>query len=84
MKARSGIADGTAPHVMDPIYPGVCERVVALGDCFDCEKLGKSRKELTELYKACARLHKKGVEIYKGCGKSCRRQLFGGLCLRGF
>ncbi len=68
LKARSGIADGTAPHVMDPIYPGVCERVVALGDCFDCEKLGKSRKELTELYKACARLHKKASRFIRAAG----------------
>ena len=30
-----GIADGTAPHVIDAKYPGVIEEIVNLGDGFD-------------------------------------------------
>lgn len=33
------IADGTAPHVMDPVYPGVSQEIINLGHFWDSEKL---------------------------------------------
>ena len=53
---KAAIVDGTAPHVVEPKYPGVVERYVNLGDCYDRTGLGDVRKEIMEAmkgYKAC-------------------------------
>lgn len=33
------LVDGTAPHVVEPKYPGVVDRYVNMGDCYDKEGL---------------------------------------------
>lgn len=40
------LADATAPHVLEPKFPGVVERYVNLGDCYDCEGLQKVREDI--------------------------------------
>ena len=40
------IVDGTAPHVVEPKYPGVVESYVNLGDCYDKAALGDIRREI--------------------------------------
>lgn len=42
------IVDGTAPHVMDPTYPGLTDRLIDLGQFIDSEKLKDSREEIIE------------------------------------
>lgn len=44
-----GIVDGTAPHTRDPIYPGVVEKIVNLGDYWDEALLQENRKEIIDL-----------------------------------
>lgn len=34
------LVDGTAPHVVEPKYPGVVDRYVNMGDCYDKEGVG--------------------------------------------
>lgn len=50
-----GIIDGTAPHLRDPIYPGVREKIINLGEFWD-EKFLLDKKDeiirLTDWYKA--------------------------------
>jgi len=46
-----GIVDGTAPHTRDPIYPGVVEKIVNLGDFWDETLLQKSRQDIIKLTK---------------------------------
>lgn len=36
---KTVILDGTAPHTLDPIYPGVCEEILNFGEFWDSEKL---------------------------------------------
>jgi hypothetical protein len=43
----AAILDGTAPHAKDPVYPGVAERIVNLGEAFDHEALAR-KKSLIE------------------------------------
>ncbi len=38
------LADATAPHVMEPKFPGVVERYVNLGDCYDYAGLQSVRE----------------------------------------
>ncbi len=42
----TALVDGTAPHVVEPKYPGVIERYVNLGDCYDTAALSPLRHEI--------------------------------------
>lgn len=55
---HQGIAlvDGTAPHVVEPKYPGITEHYVNLGDCYDTASLLPLRREIMRCmvgYKEC-------------------------------
>ncbi len=43
---RTAIVDGTAPHVVEPQYPGAVERYLNLGECYDKEALSALRGEI--------------------------------------
>jgi len=44
-----GIVDGTAPHTIEPMYPGAFEEIINLGDGFDFEGLRQNRSEIIDL-----------------------------------
>ena len=53
---KTAVVDGTAPHVVEPRYPGAVERYLNLGDCYDREGLRPLREQLftlTKEYKKC-------------------------------
>lgn len=53
---KTALVDGTAPHVVEPRYPGAVERYVNLGACYDHEGLTGIREEImedTRAYQAC-------------------------------
>lgn len=41
-----GIIDGTAPHLRDPRYPGVVDKIINLGDCWNEKKLLPYKKDI--------------------------------------
>ncbi len=43
----TAIVDGTAPHVVEPTCPGVVERYVNLGSCYNTPALVPLRREIT-------------------------------------
>lgn len=43
------VLDGTAPHILDPIYPAVCERILNFGDFWRVEDIEKHREKIIEL-----------------------------------
>ncbi len=50
------IVDGTAPHVVDPVYPGAVDEIVNLGNHWNQELLRQHKdeiKELTQNISAC-------------------------------
>lgn len=52
----AALVDGTAPHVVEPKYPGVVERYVNMGDCYDKDALWALRNEVMSCmtgYKGC-------------------------------
>ena len=49
--SRLAIVDGTAPHVIEPTFPGAFERVVDLYHCLDEEKLKAHRAEIVEAHR---------------------------------
>ena len=58
------LVDGTAPHVVEPKYPGAVERYVNMGDCYDKAALWDLRGEIM----SC-------MEGYKGCYQRAYRCL---------
>ncbi|MCW2278694.1 PRK06851 family protein [Heliophilum fasciatum] len=46
---KLGMVDGTAPHVIDPRYPGVVDEILNLGDFWDGSKLYLHKKEVIAL-----------------------------------
>ena len=45
---KIGIVDGTFPHIVDPIYPGLTDKLIDLGQFIDSEKLKGSREEIIQ------------------------------------
>lgn len=45
---KTAVADGTAPHVIEPKYPGAVESYVNLGDCYDRAGLNSVRTEIMD------------------------------------
>lgn len=47
---ESGVAivDGTAPHVFDPIIPGINQKIINLGDHWDNKKLIQNKDEIVD------------------------------------
>ncbi len=60
---KTVLLDGTAPHVVEPKYPGVCEEIVNLGQFWDSEKL-KNNKEKIMLFSAENKLYHKKASAY--------------------
>ncbi len=44
--SKTAIADGTAPHVIEPTYPGVVESYVNLGSCYKKDGLSSVKSEI--------------------------------------
>lgn len=67
---KTALVDGTAPHVIEPKYPGVVERYVNLGKFYDSEGLQEVRAAVMEEtkgyqqhYKRCYRCLKAAAEL---------------------
>lgn len=69
------IADGTAPHILEPKFAGVCERIVNFFDILDSEVLYKNRSQIREIYKENAEFHKR-AKMYIGCAGTFLRSRF--------
>lgn len=60
---KTVLLDGTAPHIVEPKYPGVCEEIVNLGEFWDSQKL-KANKEKIMLFSAENKLYHKKASAY--------------------
>ncbi len=49
----TAIVDGTAPHVIEPLYPGVVESYLNLGECYDREKLSGVKERIISCTSEC-------------------------------
>lgn len=57
------IADGTAPHVLEPKYPGAVETLINLGKCWDDNKLISARETIISLSNKCSLNHERAVRF---------------------
>ena len=45
---KIAIVDGTAPHIIDPVYPGLKDKLIDLGIFIDSDKLEKNKEKIIE------------------------------------
>lgn len=56
-KRKFAIADGTAPHVLEPKYPGSVESIIDITSCWNEDALYACREDVIELTSRCTRCH---------------------------
>lgn len=66
---KAVIMDGTAPHTVDPAYPGACETIINLSDCWDAEKFSGHEAEIIATTRKNKQLHAQASRyITAACG----------------
>lgn len=63
------IVDGTAPHTIEPTYPGASDTIINLGECWNEKKLMKQRDKIINLSKQNALYHKKSAKYLNAFGE---------------
>ena len=46
---KLGFVDGTAPHIVDPRYPGVVDQIINFGDFWNAEKLLPNKRQIIKI-----------------------------------
>ena len=64
-----GIIDGTAPHTVDPRYPGAVDEIINLGDCWKEEMLTAGKDEIIKLTNNISDLFKNAYEHIAAAGQ---------------
>ena len=65
---RVVILDGTSPHTVDPVYPGVCEKIINLCDCWDDSAFAGKETEIIRLIRENKALHRKASRYIGAAG----------------
>ncbi|MEG0371093.1 MAG: hypothetical protein RR515_01935 [Clostridium sp.] len=60
------IVDGTAPHVIDPKYPGVVDSIMNFGEYFDEENLRENGIQIKRIIDMISNEYKRLYDILKG------------------
>ena len=55
---KTVILDGTAPHIVEPKYPGACEEILNLGEFWDSDKLLSRAHEILSITDENKAIHK--------------------------
>ena len=67
-RAHLCIADGTAPHVLEPKHPGACETLLNPGDCWDSDALFLQRKFIFSLCARISQQHRRALRYLNAAG----------------
>lgn len=65
---RFSICDGTAPHVIEPRFPGVAENIINLGEFWNAEKLRKNGDEVRRLFFENSLYHRRSSKYLAAAG----------------
>lgn len=63
------IADGTAPHIIEPKYPGISDEIINIGEFWNKKALQKSAQKMIDLCKENSLYHKKAASYLKAYGE---------------
>ena len=56
------LLDGTAPHVIDPVYPAAVDEIVNLGEFWDREAISRNRSEIVRINGEIRREYKRAFK----------------------
>lgn len=59
------VADGTSPHVINPVFPGVCEHTIDLGQFWNTEKLKVNSTKIKKKTVTNSGFHKQCINYLK-------------------
>ncbi len=62
---KVSVADGTSPHIINPVYPGVCEHIVNLETCWDKNKLKNNSTKIKRTTNQNSEYHKQSIKYLK-------------------
>lgn len=62
---KIAIADGTSPHVIDPVFPGVCEHIIDLGQYWNVKKLKSNNLKIKKTTMTNSDFHKQCIKYLK-------------------
>ncbi|MGN0464016.1 MAG: hypothetical protein ACI4GA_04905 [Acutalibacteraceae bacterium] len=65
---KVSIADGTSPHVIEPLFPGAVESIVNLGEARNDEKLHGESDRIISLTRANSACHARCIRFLKAAG----------------
>ena len=63
------IMDGTSPHTVDPLYPGVCEQILNFGDFWGKEKFVGKERDVIAATKKNKLVHKRASRYLQAAGE---------------
>ncbi len=66
---KTVILDGTAPHIVEPKYPGACEEIINLGQFWNSDMLYKNARQIIEVTDQNKRLHKRAAAYISAAGE---------------
>ena len=66
---KLALLDGTAPHVVEPEYAGVCEEIFNLGDFWNGAALREKRADIITATRRNGALHKTASRYLSACGQ---------------
>ncbi len=72
---KVSLADGTAPHIIEPKYPGVSEKIINLGDFWDEKVLLKNREHILTLTDCNKSLYRQSARYMTASGASFRENI---------
>ena len=65
---KTAYVDGTAPHVIEPAYPGVMEEYLNLGEFYETEPLKEKKTEAMALTKTYKSLYQRAYHCIEAAG----------------
>lgn len=66
---KTVVLDGTAPHVVEPVYPGACEEIINLGEFWNGETLREKAEEIINVTNQNKKLHKRASAYISAAGE---------------
>lgn len=63
------IVDGTAPHVIDPTYPGISDEIINLGEFWDSKALRENIRKISAASEKNTAFHKTAAAFLRAAGQ---------------
>lgn len=72
---KVAVIDGTAPHVVDPVYPGAVEEIINLGEFWDGDQLRTHAEDIRSLTDQIGKVYRKAFKKLAEAGDRERERI---------